>query len=314
MSYSNFSQNYRNPMFDMGAGINKIGDDIKHSLDKFRNNTYVQGTSDFLYSNSLVAKVSFLILVVLLFVLFLKISTRLIYLIMSQNKSPVIIKGKQSGSTSRSVQQDPSNKNSIQIYRSNNEDDGLEFTWSTWLFIEDNTWSRQDSDYKHIFNKGNTIDLNNNNFDKYNNLINKNGIYIQNSPGLYLDSDSNKLLVVMNTFDEINEMVEIDNIPTDKWIHVAIRVVQKTMDVYVNGIVTKRHILSSLPKQNYGNININHNSGFEGYISQLRYFDYALTSVQIQDLILKGPNLKDVGTEKTTIFPKYLSFRWFTNL
>ena len=35
------------------------------------------------------------------------------------------------------IEQDPANKKSIPILRSNNENEGIEFTWSVWLMIED---------------------------------------------------------------------------------------------------------------------------------------------------------------------------------
>ena len=59
----------------------------------------------------------------------------------------------QNGSVSTTISQDPNNKSSITILRSENEKDGIEFTWSVWLYLN----GFQDSDsYHHVFNKGNT--------------------------------------------------------------------------------------------------------------------------------------------------------------
>ena len=68
MSYGSFASNYRSPLSDLG---NMVGSAEKNSagmFNSFRNNRIVSGTTEFLHSNSLVAKVAFLILIVLIFV------------------------------------------------------------------------------------------------------------------------------------------------------------------------------------------------------------------------------------------------------
>ena len=58
--YSSFSQGYGNSaMGNLGAGIAGVQNKASGMIAKFRNNKVVSGTSDFLYSNSLVAKVCF---------------------------------------------------------------------------------------------------------------------------------------------------------------------------------------------------------------------------------------------------------------
>ena len=55
----------------------------------------------------------------------------------------------------------------------------------------------------------------------------------------------------------------------------------QTIDVYINGVLTKRHILSGVPKQNYSDVHISQNGGFGGYLSSLRYFNYAINTNKI---------------------------------
>ena len=50
--------------------------------------------------------------------------------------------------------QDPSNNDAVTIYRSINENQGIEFTWSVWIFI--NNLQYLEGQYKHIFHKGNS--------------------------------------------------------------------------------------------------------------------------------------------------------------
>ena len=73
MSYGSFASNYNNPLSNLGGGFANAHGGIKGAFSKFRNNKMVAGTSEFLYSNSLVAKVCFLILIIVLFVTTIKI-------------------------------------------------------------------------------------------------------------------------------------------------------------------------------------------------------------------------------------------------
>ena len=123
--------------------------------------------------------------------------------------------------------------------------------------------------------------------------------------------DNNKLIVVMNTFNNIIEKVEIGNIPFRKWINVCIRLEGTDLDVFINGNMAVRHTLNSVPKQNYGDIYINHNNGFSGKISTLRYYNKALDGTKITNLVNTGPNM--TLNKNMWILPPYLSFRWFFN-
>ena len=68
-------------------------------------------------------------------------------------------------------------------------------------------------------------------------------------------------------------------------------------------------MLQSVPKQNYGDVHVTKNEGYDGKISSLRYFDSALTGIQIQKLVNEGP---DMSTDKEfKIFPPYFSLKWF---
>ena len=78
MSYSGFSTGYNNPMADLGKGFANAQAGATGTFNKFRNNRMVSGTTDFLYSNSLVAKVCFLVLIIILFVIAIRLGSRLI--------------------------------------------------------------------------------------------------------------------------------------------------------------------------------------------------------------------------------------------
>ena len=193
---------------------------MSSTFNSFSTNTGSSGTQSFLESNSLVAKFAFLLLVLFGFVILLRVGISLISYFAKPSDSPRLIDGMVDASQMMIFNQDPSGNNSATIYRSINATDGIEFTWSVWIYINNLNNSGTTSSYKHIFSKGNS-DL------QSNGLINPN-----NAPGLYIAPNSNTLVVMMNTFNVINEEVLIPDIPLNKWVNVIIRCKNTTFDVY----------------------------------------------------------------------------------
>jgi len=265
----------------------------------FSNSSAVSGTKEFFQSNSLVAKVAFLVLVVILFVILLRLGSTLITWMFSPSKNPKLVNGMKNAKLPKTIPADPSVENSVPILRSNNERDGIEFTWSVWLYIDDLEYNR--GVMKHIFHKGDA-ELS----------MSSSGTNIKSTsvcPALYLDQQKNSLVVFMNTFGSMNNKVVIDDIPLNKWINVAIRLEGKTMDIYINGKVSKRHIFKSVPMQNYGDTYVNANGGYSGMISDLWYHNRALTGVEILNIVKDGPSLS--AQDDIKVFPPYFSLKWY---
>jgi hypothetical protein len=267
------------------------------TFNSFSTSNGTFGSRDFLESNSLVAKFAFLLLVILGFIILLRLGISTMSYFLKPSGSPHLIDGMVDASQMIVFQQDPSNNGAVTVYRSTNANDGIEFTWSTWIFINN---LNDSGTYKHIFSKGNSN-------------IQENGlIHPNNAPGLYIAPNTNTLVVMMNTFNVINEEILIPNIPINKWVNVIIRCQNTTLDVYINGTIARSINLSGVPKQNYGDVYVAMNGGFNGYISNLWYYDYALGTSSIQRLSEKGPNTKMIGSNglDDNMF-NYLSLRWF---
>jgi hypothetical protein len=119
----------------------------------------------------------------------------------------------------------------------------------------------------------------------------------------------------MNTFDVINEEITIPEIPMNKWVNVIIRCTHTTLDVYINGTIARSLNLTGVPKQNYGDVYVAMNGGFDGYISNLWYYNYALGAAAIQNLMTSGPNTTMINggssNSMTSNLNNYLSLRWF---
>jgi hypothetical protein len=270
----------------------------------------IGGSKTFLDSNSYVAKAAFLILVVIVFVYVLRLCIGVIGWLFSPNSSPYLVNGVIDGNVGNLIiPQNPNETNAVPIIRSVNDDIGIGFTWSVWLYIKQSVLPT-DSQYHHVFNKGSAT------ADPTTGTMTPN-----NGPGLYLkynytepdtSSMSMSLKVIMSTFKDANTSVEIGNIPVNKWVNVIIRVENTVLDVFINGDLAQRLPLNSVPFQNYGDVNVAINGGFNGNMSALRYYNTALGTRAIQNIVSSGPNLTVLGASGgAPATMDYLSMRWF---
>lgn len=217
------------------------------------------------------------------------IKNLIVYLYRQKMRRPWIIKGSKDAKKSLVVAQDPADPNSVPLNRSDNESGGTEFTYSLWMVVDNFVYNKDK--WKHVFHKG------------------SNPPYPNRAPGVYLHPNKNSLRIYMNTYEKILDYVDIDNIPVRKWIHLAIVLREKIFDIYVNGTLKKRHVFSSLPRQNFGDLWVNLNGGFEGYLSNMRYYQYALNYNDIEDIVSNGPSDDTCGDSKD--LPGYLNDRWW---
>jgi len=297
--YNPFSSQYNN-----SSGFGSISQLNPYSNTGYGNSSFfgASGNQNFMQSNSLISNFAFLLLVIFAFIILLRIGISLIVYLMKPADSPHLIDGMVVGNQMIIYSQDPSNNGSKTIYRSVNANDGIEFTWSSWIFINsiNTTDTNATPQYKHVFSKGNYTFGSNGMMDP------------NNAPGLYISPNTNSLVVVMNTYEVINEEITIPNIPINKWVNVIIRCQNTTLDVYINGTISRSITLVGVPKQNYGNVYVCANGGFDGYVSNLWYYNYALGTSAIQQLIQKGPNTNMIGSNgiNDTLY-NYLSLRWF---
>lgn len=283
------------------SSVSSMGQSTQSNFSPFQSNKYLQGGRDFLESNSIIAKIAFLLLIIVVFIFALRLGMGMLTWLFSGKSSPILINGMINSKQMVIIPQNPSTSGSIPILRSFDEENGIEFTWSTWIFIDDLTYKQ--GQYKHVFHKGN---------DNINLSTEPKGLnFPNNAPGLYIGPNSNNILIILNTFTNITEEIEIDNIPIKKWVNIIIRCNSNIIDVFINGTLARRHILNGVVKQNYGDVYVSMNGGFDGYTSSLRYFDTAIGTSKIQSIINDGPNMKIETDDITKSKPQYLSLRWY---
>jgi hypothetical protein len=306
------------------AGIDSIRESVSNlttSIPTSVNDTS-ESVKEFVDSNSMISRIGFVILVLILFVISLRICMSIMGIFFAPSTSPYVVKGLLSGNQSLNVSQDPKNTDAVNILRSNNQSTGVECTWSVWLNVSPTT--SDEHKFSNIFVKGDG------NFDNEN----LGGLSsVDNGPGLYVYDISNGKVTGnyglvafwnvmggsqtnLNGVNVPNSFVEVQGIPLNKWFHCAFRLQNTLLDMYINGNLANRTILPDVPKQNYADIFVNGNGGFQGSLSNLRYYPYALNAFQIGSIAWWGPNLKtsDLSSVATSNNGyTYLSNMWYNN-
>jgi hypothetical protein len=87
---------------------------------------------------------------------------------------------------------------------------------------------------------------------------------------------------------------DLVNIPVQRWVHICVVMINKTVDIYLNGKLSRSCTLENVPKINEGDVHINNDGGFEGKISDLRYYNQAYSPQQVYGVYLSGPNSFDI--------------------
>lgn len=317
---NNAKQTLQNNMPDTSAiqeGITNAADAVRDSTANatadFSSAGVVDASQEFLNSNSMIAKFVFIILVVIVFMVLLNLGFSLVTYLTAPSGSPYLIHGLLPGTAYTIMPQDPASGQPI-IYRSNNQTGGAEFTWSVWLNVAQ---MPGDNNHKCIFVKGTDS------------FKPEDGIStVNNGPGMYfhkvssaVDGSGSSELNLKYIMDVVSPsssaqttsiVVDISNLPVGKWFHVAIRLQNKTMDCYVNGVITKRTAFNDyIPKQNYDPIIYAGNGGFSGSTSNLRYYNYALSVFEINSIVYYGPNLTAANGSASSFFD-YFGRSWYS--
>lgn len=148
-------------------------------------------------------------------------------------------------------------------------------SYSIWFYINGNNWStyRYD-DWKCMMYRGTKVDTNT---DQYT-------IGTQ-YPGYWLTPTLNNLVIVFQHDGSNAERIQIDNIEMNKWINVITVIENKSISVYINGLLDRINNidLSPVDVSNY-NLFLNPQTkkektayGFPGYMTDIIYYNYPLT-------------------------------------
>lgn len=253
----------------------------------FRNNIGTVNTKNFFTSNSLITILLIVVVVIIIIYLFIRLG----YSVANyQSDAPYIVEDTIIGSSAKNF---PGSK----LLRSYDRQFGLEFSYTFWLYIDENTFNNSGK-WHHVFHKGNSS-----------------AVPLQ-APGVWIYPNENKLAINMNTYNEVKSSCDVGNIPLNKWVCFAIVVIGDKMDVYINAKLKKRCNLGGIPKQNYGDFYMCKWGGFNGFLSRLRYYAYAAPFFLIEKVFNEGPSQApcvDTGVKAPYLAPEYWMTTGFPN-
>jgi len=229
--------------------------------------------------------------------------------------------------------QDPSNpSNTVILPYSENQLTGIEFSYTSFIYVNSNTDDGSDG-WKTIFYKG---------YETGPSPLLGPGVFVSGSNA---KNNSPTLRVVMNTYDSWFNVTDVEQIPFNKWFHLAIVLRNNSLEVYINGNLAKKTTFNgTLPYQNYETLtvfptvrtpftlfdntqnnpttssmgippgeNMTVSGTFAGFISNLYYFSYAVTYSEIQAMLNMGPSSKTCSTNTNALDrPPYLIDSWWT--
>lgn len=172
---------------------------------------------------------------------------------------------------------------------------GIEFSYAGWHYIKTLNSSSDTvakTSLRHIYRKGSAhINPSGN--------IKDGTIGPVQAPGVWIDSATNRLHILMNTFPEssgssfanahVFDDAIVENVPMRTWFHLAIVCINKNIDIFINGRLKMRKALNGIPRLNYGDLFVGGDS-YNGYLSNLYYFSHALQVFELDRLVAEGPS------------------------
>jgi hypothetical protein len=284
-------------------------------------NTYMPGNDGGIIGGSSIVGqlVTVLIFLIVLYVIYFG-AEGLYRSYSSYNKSVVDLMPITYSSEAKSyvISQNPRDSGAKPISLSDNERTGIEFSYAFFIYINPSGF-RQEEGLMHVFHKG---------YSKQYPLL---------GPGVYIKSNENTLRCYMNSTATWNSYCDVENIPVQKWVHVAIVGRANGMEIYINGDLAKRMTFAGgVPYQNYQDIYVFSQrtvqmlgddvtgtnkvasldgksfrvfGAFRGMLSCLRYFNYALSYTEIAAMISEGPSKKMESQSQDQ--PPYLVDNWW---
>ena len=126
------------------------------------------------------------------------------------------------------------------------------------------------------------------------------------SPGVWLFPNKNTIRININSIKNKNNIIDIAQIPVDQWFNLSIVVQNDKITIYINGTVKANKELDSIIRQNKGNVYVNIYGGFEGYISNLIYYNKSLSHFELEKVSSGSFN------DKKSLEFSNLSSDWFS--
>lgn len=162
------------------------------------------------------------------------------------------------------------------------------YTYSIWVYVND--WNYRFGEQKVLIDRK----------DK------ENG----SSPSLSLAAMQNNLIVATSVYPTSEQDVEtpishtctVDNIPLQRWVNIIVSLNGRTMDVYINGKLTRTCVLPGVPKMNpEADVVITPSGGFSGWTAETTYKPNSINPQEAWNIYSRGYG----GNMFSNLFNKY---------
>ena len=119
--------------------------------------------------------------------------------------------------------------------------------------------------------------------------------------GIYLAPITNDILIKsalenggQGTAQE--HLCTLANVPLQKWMHLAVSLNTRALDVYLDGKLVRTCMLEGVAASNTNsNLRITPNGGFDGYTGSIKYIPDRINPQQAYELYKKGPGGSALG-------------------
>lgn len=146
------------------------------------------------------------------------------------------------------------------------------------------------------------------NFGKKKPVIRR-GVDKKVNPYIFLNEVENTLTVRLNVFpkgsgsdpaptnssgsatDDVFDCT-VPNIPLQKWFAVSLSVSGRNIDIYIDGLLVRSCLASSVPRTSNANIEVMPDGGFSGSVVDLFHYSRALVPADAQQFASKGTSAK----------------------
>ena len=92
---------------------------------------------------------------------------------------------------------------------------------------------------------------------------------------------------------DVESLCDIENVPLNRWFHLAITVKENVIQIYIDGKLYKSCSEKNLPVLSKGNLYVTNFGGFDGILTKLKIFPTCLSFKQVRGLYMRGPNNKN---------------------
>ncbi len=174
------------------------------------------------------------------------------------------------------------------------------YSYSFWIYLNKPTDSQsiyRENEWKSVFYRGSKLESG----DDMANLI--------QAPGVWIKPDGQTLAFIFQNGTNQKESVELPNIEMNQWIHILIQCTPNSASIYKDGklevsyallqspismndyslYITSDYALSQFSasgmQEEEGGDDDGYETGFDGYLAYLSYYEYNLTPTQIEDSI-----------------------------